>query len=345
MGWVEYCSALNFRAARLPRSGVRPPWWRHLVTCIPDLCYNSRCNPATSARRTTLGRPDAQRLPVNHVSMNYSWIHLARWCHCRNQRISSQRPRYLYSFVILTNITRESPTVSVRCRCNLLNLAEYIEMDSHCPEAAALFSALCFVWLTPLDKVLARSYHWQCTTITLCSWQQKRHRRWPWVDIWQETSAFDYLKSDYDLLQGIQRELESLPIASNVKWVEGHQDWHKLRKELPLKSKANCIADDVCTETYHWHPSEVGHVPDWIPETKAALLHHGKVIAKKQDDYVTTAAAAPQLRKCLIKKSKRHNPLIEQDWDATTTFTDIDWKGMQSSLLQSSHQRPPVPTC
>jgi hypothetical protein len=40
----------------------------------------------------------------------------------------------------------------------------------------------------------------------------------------QETSVFDYLKSDYDLLQGIQREIETLPIALKVSWVKGHQD-------------------------------------------------------------------------------------------------------------------------
>jgi hypothetical protein len=40
----------------------------------------------------------------------------------------------------------------------------------------------------------------------------------------QETLVFDYLKSDYDLLQGIQREIETLPIASKVSWVKGHQD-------------------------------------------------------------------------------------------------------------------------
>jgi hypothetical protein len=32
-------------------------------------------------------------------------------------------------------------------------------------------------------------------------------------------------------------------------------------------------------------------------EPSAALLHHGKLVTKKQDDYVTTAATAPRLRK------------------------------------------------
>jgi hypothetical protein len=52
-----------------------------------------------------------------------------------------------YSFVILTDITNESPMLSVKCRGNLPNLAKYINMDSHHPKGAALFSALCFVHL------------------------------------------------------------------------------------------------------------------------------------------------------------------------------------------------------
>jgi hypothetical protein len=43
------------------------------------------------------------------------------------------------------------------------------------------------------------------------------------------------------------------------------------------------------------------------------------------------AATAPRLRKHLIKKSKRHDPFLKQDWDAAT-FEDIDWKGMRSSF-------------
>jgi hypothetical protein len=61
------------------------------------------------------------------------------------------------------------------------------------------------------------------------------------------------------------------------------------------------------------------------------LLHHGKLVTKKQDDYVTTAATAPRLRKQLIKKSKWHDPFLEADWDMTT-FNDIDWKSVQSSF-------------
>jgi hypothetical protein len=112
----------------------------------------------------------------------------------------------------------------------------------------------------------------------------------------QETSVFDYLKSDYDLLQGIQWEIKTLPIASKVSWVKGHQDQHKLRSEPSLDAKANCIADEVCAETHHHHPSKVGQLPDWIPGTSAALLHNGRLVTKKQDNCHHGCHCSPTLQ-------------------------------------------------
>jgi hypothetical protein len=235
-----------------------------------------------------------------------------------------------YSFVILTDIANESPMLSVKCGGNLPNPAEYIDMDSHHPEGAALFSALCFVCLLltkyprgPITGVVPKlQFVLENKSVA------EDDLEWTYG---QETSVFDYLKSDYDLLQGIQREIETLPIASKVSWVKVHQDRYKQRMELSLDAEANCIADDVCTETHHQHPSKVGQLPDWIPGTLAALLHHGKLVTKKQDDYVTTAATATRLRKRLIKKSKWHDPFLEADWDMTP-FNDIDWKSVRSSF-------------
>jgi hypothetical protein len=84
-----------------------------------------------------------------------------------------------YSFVILTDITNKSPTLSVKCRGNLPNLAEYIDMDSHHPEGAALFSVLCFVCL------LLTKY-----PQGLCSWQQKCSRGWSRMDVWPRNLGF-----------------------------------------------------------------------------------------------------------------------------------------------------------
>jgi hypothetical protein len=194
-----------------------------------------------------------------------------------------------YSFIILTNIDQESPTIAVKCGGNLPNLAEYIEMDSHRPKGAALFAALCFVCLL-LAKYPRGPITGAVPSLRFFLDNQsvaEDNLEWKYG---QETSVFDYLKSDYNLLQGIQGKIEALPIAARVNWVKGHQDHHKLRSKLSLEARVNCIADDVCTKMHHCHPRNVGPLPDWIPGTKAALMHKGKMVSKKQDAYVTTAA-------------------------------------------------------
>jgi hypothetical protein len=98
----------------------------------------------------------------------------------------------------------------------------HIDMDSHRPEEAALFSALCFVHLLltkypqgPITGVVPRlQFVLDNKSVA------EDDLEWTYG---QETSVFDYLKSDYDLLQGIQREIETLPIASKVSWVKGHK--------------------------------------------------------------------------------------------------------------------------
>ncbi len=96
-------------------------------------------------------------------------------------------------------------------------------------------------------------------------------------------------------------------------------------------SKANCIADNISTKTHHQHPSKVGQLPNWIPGTLAALLHNGRLVTKKQVNYITMAATAPRLCKQLIKKSKWHDPFLASDWQGTM-FDNIDWKSVQSSF-------------
>jgi hypothetical protein len=113
--------------------------------------------------------------------------------------------------------------------------------------------------------------------------------------------VYTYLIADYDILQGIQHEIANLPIASSVEWVKGHQDRHKPWSKLSIEAIVNCcFAEDVCTDTHHHLPRDVGRFPDWVPGTRAALLHKGKLVSKKQDEYMTTAATAPRLRKCLM---------------------------------------------
>jgi hypothetical protein len=57
-----------------------------------------------------------------------------------------------YGFLILMNKYLDgSPTVALKCGGNLPTLADYIDMDSHCPKGAGLYAALCFVRLLLLD--------------------------------------------------------------------------------------------------------------------------------------------------------------------------------------------------
>jgi hypothetical protein len=253
----------------------------------------------------------------------------------RNQAIvasdgSAANDHGTYSFVILIDTHTDSPQVAVRCGGNLPTLAEYIDMDSHRPEGAALFASLCFIRL--LLTKYPRGPHTSTTPRLdfVLDNQSVAEDDLKW-NFNSETSVFDYLKSDYDILQGIQHQITNLPIASNVSWVRGHQDRNNPRSELPLEALANCVADDVCTDTHHRHPRHVGRFPDWIPGTRAALLHKGKLVSKKQDEYVTTAATAPRMRERLIEKSQRHDPFIPTNW-ANSTVDNIDWKNLRSSF-------------
>lgn len=49
-----------------------------------------------------------------------------------------------YAFVLLINIDEPEPTLAVRLGGNMPDIAEYLDMDSHRPEAAALYAALVF---------------------------------------------------------------------------------------------------------------------------------------------------------------------------------------------------------
>ena len=116
-----------------------------------------------------------------------------------------------------------------------------------------------------------------------------------------------------------------------VRWVKGHQDHHKPCNELPISALANCIANDVCIETHHQCPGNVRCFPDWIPGTKAALLHNGRLLSKNQDEYIKTAATTPCLCKHIIEDSKKGDKFIPMDW-TNDTFNAIDWKPVRSSM-------------
>ena len=50
-----------------------------------------------------------------------------------------------YAFVILIHLQQTEPIIAVKCGGNMPDLAEFLNMDSHHPESAALFTALCSI--------------------------------------------------------------------------------------------------------------------------------------------------------------------------------------------------------
>ena len=223
------------------------------------------------------------------------------------------------------------PTIAVKCSGNMPDLAKFLDMDSHRPESAALFAALCFTRKLlhqfprpPLTGILPNLRIYLDNKSVA-----DNNLEWTFDDT--NTPVFDFLKANYDILQGILQVINELPLPMMVHWVKGHQDHQKPCNELPISALANCITDDICTETHHKCPGNVGHFPDWITGTKAALLHNGRLVSKNQDEYVKTAATAPHLCKHIMEDSKKRDKFIPTDW-TDDTFDDIDWKAVKSSM-------------
>ena len=158
------------------------------------------------------------------LQMHLSWIDSSLlWvAYCKVKRLPQ-----LYAFVILIHLQQTEPTIAVKCGGNMPNLTEFLDMDSHHPESAALFTALCFVWQ------LLQQYPWGPFTGELPALQccldnksvAKDDLDWTFDNV--NTPVFNFLKADYDILQGILQAINELPLKATVHWVKGHQDHHK----------------------------------------------------------------------------------------------------------------------
>ena len=58
---------------------------------------------------------------------------------------SAMNDQGTYAFAIFIHLQQTEPTIAVKCGGNMPDLTEFLDMDSHHPESAALFPALCFV--------------------------------------------------------------------------------------------------------------------------------------------------------------------------------------------------------
>jgi hypothetical protein len=139
------------------------------------------------------------------------------------------------------------------------------------------------------------------------------------------SSAFDFIRADYNILQGIHRMSAHLPLTSTIRWVKGHQDQHKEWDKLSVEAKANIVANDECKQVYCRPVQESGMFPQWINGACASLLHNGRLITKCLEEYICIVATEPRHRQHLIKKSDEHDTRIKDKW-MEEVFDNIAWK-------------------
>jgi hypothetical protein len=129
-----------------------------------------------------------------------------------------------YGFAILISLQQPEPTLAIQCGGNMPDLAEFIEMDSHRPESAALFAALCFTRQL-LNEYPRGPLTGEMPPLKCCLDNKSvaiNDLDWTFDDV--NTPVYDFLKADYDILQGNLQVIHDIPLKTTVRWVKGHQD-------------------------------------------------------------------------------------------------------------------------
>jgi hypothetical protein len=102
-------------------------------------------------------------------------------------------------------------------------------MDSHRPEAAALFAALVLIRrLLTENPIDPETQPTKSVKYFLDNKSVIDNLEWPFNE---QTSIFNYLKADFDILYGINTKRDATPLTPTILWVKGHQDDH-----LPSKN-------------------------------------------------------------------------------------------------------------
>jgi len=70
------------------------------------------------------------------------------------------------------------------------------------------------------------------------------------MDLDTETSPFDKIKADYNIIQVIQQKNIELLMQSTISCVMGHQDLDKMWGDLTPAANANVYANETCDETH-----------------------------------------------------------------------------------------------
>jgi hypothetical protein len=231
--------------------------------------------------------------------------------------------------ILIQQEDKEQPKIAISIGGKLPHLAKFTDMDSHQPEAAALFAALVLVCrLLTENPIDPESQPAKSVRYFLDNKSVIDDLEWPFDE---QTSVFDYLKADFDILHGINIERDTAPLAPRILWVKGHQDDHMPLKELPDAALANYYTDQICG-IIHEHPiHDTGLFPEWMPNLDAGLLHQGQLVTKKQESHIITTTTAPGLQQAIIKDSQKRDPLIIEPW-TNVTFNSVDWQANQSSF-------------
>jgi hypothetical protein len=178
--------------------------------------------------------------------------------------------------ILIQQEDEEQPKIAISVRGKLPHLAKFTDMDSHQPEAAALFAALVLVrrllTYNPIDQ---ESQPAKSVKYFLDNKSVIDDLEWPFNE---QTSVFDYLKADFDILHGINIERDAAPLAPRISWVKGHQDDHMPLEELPDTALAKLCG------IIHEHPvHETGLFSEWMPNLDAGLLHQGRLVTKNKN--------------------------------------------------------------
>jgi len=208
----------------------------------------------------------------------------------------------MYAFIIIILVNDDEPILACRLGGHMPMLAEYLDMDSHHPEAAALFAAHTFLGSFLLDypRPIGPLSENSRLRFVLDNRSVTTDIEWTF-DI--NTSPFDYLKADYNIIQAIQEQNRKLPLELCVSWVKGHQDRDKMWGELTSAAKANVYADKTCDETHDRPVLQSAVFPTQVPGTKATLLHKGRPVTKKIEQYTSIAATADRHKPHIIARS------------------------------------------
>jgi hypothetical protein len=184
-----------------------------------------------------------------------------------------------YGFALAINIRATTYTLAAVAHGRMPDLADHIEMDSHRPEGAALYAGL--TWIQTLLLAHPRPPGLPPPTRSIrVVIDNKSVTQDSQNTMHDNTPVFAYLRPDYDITQGIQKLLASLPVPTHICWVKSHQDSDTPWDTLSNDARLNVTADKACEIAHTAEPLLTGIFPEHVPGTHASIHFQGRMISK-----------------------------------------------------------------